>query len=448
MKLFRFLAPAPHAALLSDPKQIQSNYLFWRMRIFLGIYIGYIFFYLARKSMTFAIPAMLEMGYTKSEMGMLATVISLSYGFSKFMSGILADRSNPRTFMAIGLILAGLMNICFSFCTSMIFFCLFTALNGYFQAWGAMASIRQLTHWFSQKERGRWWGIWTTAQNVGISSIAIFAAFLAEYQFGWRMSLWIPGILCILSGFFILRILGDTPQSVGLPRIEEFKNDFPLGDISEENRLTAREILFTYVLNNPLMWLLGFTYFFNYVIRQAVTDWGVLYLIETRNYPILEASACIVLFEAGGFAGSLLSGWISDLIFKGLRGPVAAIFSVLLICFLMGLHFLPHASYWINSTFYFMIGFVIYGLQCEIGIFASELTHKKASATANGFVGWIGYLGAAVAGWPLSMVCQTYGWGSFILVLAAGAFIIFCSIAPLWSIRKASKLIKQTNDIN
>jgi OPA family sugar phosphate sensor protein UhpC-like MFS transporter len=39
--------------------------------------------------------------------------------------------------------------------------------------------------------------------------------------------------MCILVGFFLMNRLRDTPQSLGLPTIENFKNDYP--DVADHN---------------------------------------------------------------------------------------------------------------------------------------------------------------------------------------------------------------------
>ena len=48
-----------------------------------------------------------DFGFSKSDLGILGSVFALTYGLSKFLSGILADRSNPRVFMSVGLIMTG-----------------------------------------------------------------------------------------------------------------------------------------------------------------------------------------------------------------------------------------------------------------------------------------------------------------------------------------------------
>ena len=53
-----------------------------------------------------------ELGITKAQLGLFLTLNGLLYGFSKFSNGVLADRVNPRYFIATGLALSALMSFC------------------------------------------------------------------------------------------------------------------------------------------------------------------------------------------------------------------------------------------------------------------------------------------------------------------------------------------------
>src|SRR3989344_8979771 len=114
MNVLDFLRPAPCREEIQDADVVKKNYKYWRLRTFYAMYVGYAFYYFTRKSFTFAIPAMqMELGLSKFELGLLGSILSLTYGISKFLSGILGDKSNPRYFMSIGLILTGLFNCLF-----------------------------------------------------------------------------------------------------------------------------------------------------------------------------------------------------------------------------------------------------------------------------------------------------------------------------------------------
>lgn len=440
--LERFKAP-PSAPEIQDQEEVKERYKYWRWRVFFGMYIGYVFFYFTRKSFTFAMPVLMQdLGLQISDLGVLSSILSITYGMSKFLSGMLSDRSNPRYFMATGLILTGVFNICFGMTSSVVFFAIFWGLNGIFQGWGWPPCARLLTHWYSQKERGTWWGITSTSHSVGGALIPFVAAFCAQ-AWGWRFAMYVPGVICILAGLYIMNRLRDTPQSLGLPSIEKFKNDYPAVKLQEDKEISAKEMLFKHVLSNKFIWVLAISYFFVYIIRQAVNDFGALFLIQAKGYSMMAASGSVFWFEAGGIFGTLVAGWGSDKIFKGRRAPVNVLFALGVVFAIAGLYYSPAGSMLLDYSLMFAIGFLIFGPQMLIGMAAVELSHKKAAGTSNGFVGWIAYLGAATAGYPISKIAEVWGWYGFFSALVLCGITTVALLIPLWGIKSNPKFTAQ-----
>lgn len=435
--LLSIFKPADHSDEIQNEEQVKKDYQYWRIRIFYSMFAGYAFYYFTRKSFTFVMPALMQdLGLDKSDLGILGSVMALTYGLSKFASGIVGDRSNPRYFMSVGLILTGVFNIFFGLSSSLLMFCLFWGLNGWFQGFGWPGCARLLTHWYSQNERGRWWSLWNTSHNIGGAIIPVVVGLSAQL-YGWRVAMYFPGVVCILVGFFLMNRLRDTPQSLGLPTVEKFRSDYPTNrsKTEVERELSVREILFEHVLKNPFVLILAASYFFVYIIRQAFNDWTVLYLVESKGYSQLGAGSIVVWFEIGGVFGSLAAGWASDKIFQGRRGPINALFCLFICLVIASFLYMPDASTVIDSAMIFMIGFLIFGPQMLIGMAAAELSHKKAAATATGFVGWVAYAGAAVAGYPLGKITQEFGWEGFFVALSICAVISTLLLLPLWKVR-------------
>jgi OPA family sugar phosphate sensor protein UhpC-like MFS transporter len=184
---------------------------------------------------------------------------------------------------------------------------------------------------------------------------------------------------------------------------------------------------------------LAFAQFFNGIIRTAVNDWSMFYLVEVKNYTALEAGCCVCWFEVGGFLGMLTAGWASDLLFKGRRNPINAIFSaaILLVLFVFKTVVLPWPG--LDATILFFFGFFIFGPQMLIGLSAAELSHKKAAATATGFAGCFAYLGAAVAGAPLGALVNRGGWDAYLVTLFVCATLGALIVLPLWSVKTREK---------
>lgn len=430
-------------------EEIKAKYRYWRIRIFYSIYIGYAMFYFTRKSFTFSMPAlMMDLGFDKADLGFLGTLLAVTYAISKFVSGLISDKSSLRLLMGAGLVLTGIFNICVGFSSSILLFAIFLGLNGLFQGWGSPPCAKLLTYWYSQTERGRWWGIWNTSHNIGGAVIPVLCAFAIQ-AFGWRYAMYLPGIMAIVIGLFLINRIRNTPKQVGLPTIEKFRNDYPEDKekdaIEKEKNYSPREILFEHILKNKFIWVLAASYFFVYIVRIAIYDWVQLYLMEEKGYSLMVAGSCVFWFEIGGIFGSLSAGSLSDTLFHGRRGPVNILFTLGVIGNLLFLWFIPSISLVTISIATFVFGFLIFGPQMLIGMAAAELVDKEAAGTATGFAGLFAYAGAACAGWPVGWIIEKFGWSSFFLLLSICASVAVLLLLPLWSKGSRPKLAAQSN---
>lgn len=66
-----------------------------------------------------------------------------------------------------------------------------------------------------------------------------------------------------------------------------------------------------------------------------------------------------------------------------------------------------------------------------IGLAAVECGHKGAAGSITGFLGLFAYLGAALAGWPLSQVIEGYGWSGMFSLLSIAAVLMGLLLMPL-----------------
>ena len=444
--VFSFFKPASHLPEIQvESTTLAATYRSWRFRTLYSMFIGYALYYFTRKSFIFAMPGIIaDLGYTKAELGILSSIIAITYGFSKFFSGILSDRSSPRYFMAFGLITTGIINIIFGMSSSFLAFAVLWALNGWFQGFGWPACSRMLVQWYSKSERGSWWSIWNVCHNVGAFSIAVVAGFLVQH-FGWRYGMYVPGLICIAGGFLMINRLRDCPEAVGLPAIDVYRND--VSQVAEPKKGMPESLwsqLVTGVFTNKYLWLLGFAYFFVYFARTAMADWTPMYLIETRGYSIIDANSMTTMIEFGGFFGSLAAGWASDRLFGARRGPVNILFSLGMVFSILLFSTIAVGAAWKESMALTLTGFMIFGPQMLIGVQAVELATKNTTASASGFVCCISYLGAACAGYPLGKIIQEFGWsGHFSAIIAASSMAVLF-LLPLWKVKERPVLAQAT----
>ncbi|NEM99379.1 glycerol-3-phosphate transporter [Pontibacter burrus] len=437
----RLISPAPHADRL-PLERIDPEYKRLRLQVFLGIFIGYAGYYLVRKNFSLVMPDLIAQGYSKADLGFALSGVSIAYGLSKFLMGNVSDRSNARNFLTIGLVLSAITMIFMGlspFATSsiMIMFVLLF-LNGWFQGMGWPPCGRVMVHWFSTKERGTKMSIWNVAHNVGgglvgplaIAAVAIFGT--------WESKLYFPGIIALLSALIIYMLVRDTPQSCGLPTIEEYKNDYPKNYSSDhEKELSAKEIFFKYVFNNRLLWYIAFANAFVYLVRYGILDWAPTYLEEAKGFSVKETGWAYFAYEYAGIPGTLLCGWISDKVFKGRRAPATIIYMVLVMVAVIVYWKNPAGNIWVDNLALVAIGFLIYGPVMLIGVQALDLVAKKAAGTAAGLTGLFGYMGGALfANIAMGFVVDAWGWdGGFIVMVAACVLSIFFT-ALTWNKEK------------
>ena len=438
LKFLDFMKRAPYVPCNKSQQEIDKEYKYWRLRIMYSMYMGYVVFYFTRKNLAFIMPSLVsEMHFSKEELGLMGSAFYIVYGLSKFLCGIWSDKSNPRYFMAIGLIASGVTNICFGFSSSITMLIFFWILNGFFQGWGWPPCGRLITRWYSQKERGRWWAIWNTSHNVGGGLIPIIAGLCATYM-GWRSAMFIPGVIAIGVGIWLINRMRDVPESEGLPPIEEYKNDYPDETKVVEDDASMWEIINKYLLKNKYIWILTAAFTLVYIVRTAVNDWGALFLSEQGN-SLLSSDSVVSFFELGGFFGSLVSGWASDKIFDGRRGPVNVIFCVGILVSVAAFWFTAHGGFSAHATCLFAIGFFIFGPQMLIAIAAVELSHREAAGTSTGFIGFFSYFGAALTGYPVGYIIHHAGWQGFFITMIICSLISVGLLSLLWSVKGRRK---------
>lgn len=426
--MFAFFRPAAHQAPLPE-ERVDSTYRRLRWQIFAGIFFGYAGYYLLRKNFSLAMPYLIDEGYTRGELGLAISAIAIAYGLSKFLMGLVSDRSNPRYFLPFGLLVSAAVMFVFGFApwatssVTIMFILLF--INGWAQGMGWPPSGRTMVHWWSQKERGGVVSVWNVAHNVGGGLIGPLFLLGLGWTNDWHAAFYVPAAVALFVALFAFITMRDTPQSVGLPPVEEYKNDYPEGyDASHEKEFSAKEIFVKYVLRNKMLWYIALANVFVYLIRYGVLDWAPTYLKEAKHFDVDKTSWAYFFYEWAGIPGTLLCGWMSDKIFRGNRGLTGIVFMLLVTVATLVYWLNPPGNPTVDMIALISIGFLIYGPVMLVGLQALELAPKKAAGTAAGFTGLFGYLGGSVAASAIvGYTVDYFGWDGGFLVMIAGCVL-------------------------
>lgn len=437
--MLSFLKPAPPASPL-PAERINPEYRRLRWQVFAGIFVGYAAFYLVRNNLALAIPDVLKLHpeYTKAQLGTAMTGLSLAYGLSKFIMGSVSDRSNPRWFMPLGLLLTSAITFLFGVWpvvySSLALIVGLQFVNGWCNGMGWPPCGKTMVHWWSTKERGLIVGTWNVAHNVGGALVAYFATRAVAAFHDWGATFWFNAGIAAAIAIFIMLTLRDTPQSCGLPSIEQFKNDYPPDySAKHEATLTAKEIFLGYVLNNKFLWFIAIANAFIYFVRYGVVNWIPTYLQTAKGFNFQQSGAAWTAFELAGIPGTILCGWVSDKIFKGRRAPATILFMALTLAGIVAYALNGKGPLWIDMASLIWIGFFVYGPIMLVGLHALDLVPKKAAGTAAGFTGFFGYaFGSAIAGTGVGWIADHWGWhGVFITMVACCVLTMFFSALTL-----------------
>ena len=182
--------------------------------------------------------------YDEVMVGHILSGTAIAYGIGKFVMGYFADRSDARKYVAVGMLLTAALNFAFGASRNFQAHFILWTLNGFVQGMGYGPCTRGLSHWYSVKERGAIFGVWNISHNIGGGIAGVLAAGCADH-WGWGSAFYVPGIIASICAIYLFWRMRDTPQSLGFPPVEEYKNSYPPEEQeSHESELTTRELLF------------------------------------------------------------------------------------------------------------------------------------------------------------------------------------------------------------
>eukprot|EP00914_Ancora_sagittata_P000335 GHVO01000946.1.p1 GENE.GHVO01000946.1~~GHVO01000946.1.p1 ORF type:complete len:417 (+),score=18.11 GHVO01000946.1:1-1251(+) len=399
------------------------------------MYIGYTVNMLSRKSFSFALPAIIQDGLDKDDLGLISSSQNLAYTFSKFLGGVMSDSISSRLLFSVGLFLSGVVTLVFTGFSSAYAFAALWFLQGLVQGGGWPACAKMLKNWFSPTVLGTWYSILNTTMNLACSVGPLLSAFLiARSSWRWCMSLYgiITMVVAVVGFFFLV----NSPTDVGF---ESFGDDAPKkdnkGKVKGRGRGTWQEMI-----KSPFMWVMCVSYLVVFLARTAALDWGQLYLIQELNQSEYIGSLFISSLEMGGIIGSVAAGYIADKMVAMSRredtkgSPRMTVTLGFVILFTSALHlFLFH----VNSTtpqvvimiIGFIIGFGLYGPISLYGVMAIEAAPSHLTGTSHAIVSLAANIGAILAGLPFSYLAKQFEWkGAFIVLEALSIGVIIMKV--------------------
>ncbi len=413
-----FYSKLPAAPLREESEQQRAK-RFKRMQwaSFIAITLGYSMYYVCRTSLNVVKKPIMDAGVLDAkQLGLISSALLFTYAIGKFVNGFLADHSNIRRFMATGLLISTVANIVvgllglisvstmvISQTTFYVVFAILWAVNGWTQSMGVPPCVVALSRWYPLSNRGTFYGFFSMSHNLGEFFSFLLVGGLVSV-FGWQYGFIGAAIAGIIGFLLIVFLLHDSPEAEGMPSVAvmageeqpEQKKDHSIGFSQKA------------VLKNPYVWLLAFASAFMYVSRYAINGWGVLFLQEAKGFSLAIATQIISINALLGIFGTVFSGWLSDVAFKGNR-YIPAVAAGMMEVIALTLFAFGGNSMWLNVLAMVIFGIAIGVLICFLGgLMAVDIVPREASGAALGIVGIASYAAAGLQDIASGLLIDTH----------------------------------------
>ena len=403
MSLYSFYRISKPSGETVPENEIRPRYLSIRNRTFWGVTVAYSLYYVCRMSLSVVKQPLIDEGVlTAGQLGVIGSALLFVYAVGKFLNGFIADYCNIRRFMFTGLavsaainLLMGILGIVNGYTAiplSVIFilFAVLWGLNGWMQSMGSPPGVISLSRWFPQSRRGTFYSIFSASPYLG-EFISFILTGLIVGAFGWQWGFVVAAAAGGAGALLILLTVSDTPESQGLPSIQQLSGE----DVKPVDKMPTRELQ-KMIFRHPGIWVIALSSAFIYITKYAIAGWGVLFLQKERAFSLEQATQIIAFSAVFGVLGTVLAGWLSDRVFHSDRIRPAilsgAVSSVALALFLFA-----GGGYVMNVLYVSVFSLSIGVLYCIVaGLMAVDIVPRKATGAALGIVGISSYVAAGL----------------------------------------------------
>ncbi|WP_338546811.1 MFS transporter [Pseudomonas benzopyrenica] len=304
------------------PTALQASRVRWR--IFAIIFGLTVINLVDRVSLSIAMPTIArEFQLTPAIQGLILSSFFWAYALLQIPGGWLIDRYGPRRVIGWSTGLWGVFQTLAAFATgglSLIFarVALGAAEAPLFPAGGKLNSL-----WLASSERGRGAVLMDCGGPLGVALGGLLIAYLIAVFGSWRTAFFIAGIATLAMAWLAWRYLRDDPathpgvNAAELARINEGRTT----SVAQAAKAGARGLgiarrSLAGILIGRASWAMVFF---------GLLTWGPSYLAQARGFDIKGIGAATFLIFLCGAAGSLVGGFLCDLLVrKGVRRGLAA----------------------------------------------------------------------------------------------------------------------------
>ncbi|MFZ0737475.1 MAG: MFS transporter [Candidatus Acidiferrales bacterium] len=388
--------------------------------------------FLDRMSQLYLAPYIIpEFHLTNEQIGLLASVLAITWAMSTLLFGALSDRFGRRPILIPAVfafsVLSWLSGAVHSFHQLLLVRALMGIAEG--PAWSIMtALIEESSH---PSRRGRNIGIVVSAGAlVGLAVAPVLTTQVAA-RFGWRWAFFVAGVPGFLMGLLLWKFVKEPPRS-----------DSP-GGHGRANRIQDYFSILMY--RNVWLCCAGAAGFISWLFLENV--FAPVYITEVAHQPATTAGFLLGATGLGSFFFGLLLPALSD---RWGRKPVLLLAAAMSTMVPLTLLISPlYAVPWLLATILFLMN-AGQGIPALILVLVpTESVPPQFAATAIGLATLVGeVIGATVAPVLGGALAQSRGLGVTMWMSAGGTVLVFLAslfLKETAGVRRGSGNLRSAN---
>lgn len=217
--------------------------------IIMGVNVGIV----SNCGSQFIKPIAEELGYTRAEVGMMQTIMSICYMAMSFMAGKILARDDLGKILKVDVFIVPIAYFCYSFVDSLpMLYAISVIVGASYSLLGVLSFSVIIPNWFIEK-RGKAIGLSFMGSGVG-GMIFNFLAGQWLGTYGWRMTYRILAVcLFVIMAPFVLFVLKTKPSEMGL---EPYGADSARKDGEQTADVSRSGVAFKDAVRSPSFWLI------------------------------------------------------------------------------------------------------------------------------------------------------------------------------------------------
>ena len=401
-------------------KEEYGRFRHYAWRYLLMFSVLYCFLYCTRLNLSNAGAVMMkELGWTKSDLGILTGALFWAYGIGQFVNGRLSEIVGPAKFVVSSIVLSIAANLAMPFQSSLAVMAVIWGLNGYFQSMGWTPGVAILTRWWPGSTRGFATGFAHAFSGFGqvAAILSVALGFALVPSAGWKSAFFVSAAFPALALIVYLIWARTYPSKIGLAEYTEDNPERAKNEAEMRTLVAERGKLYPYkyVLSNGqfLVWVV--IAFITGLARYGLVTWVPLYFIDKFNVSVTSGLLGAISLPVGMGIGTFVVPWLTDKWCPNNRLP-AVISSALVGAVSIGAFLLLNPTQgWQMVTaqlLLFVAGFCIYAINGTAWAYATDIGGRVFSATSSGVLNFAAYMGAAAQSFVYGFLLDKIGWYS------------------------------------